>query len=59
MLTLAELAGSTFKLLRVMFDDEPILEAAVDQVVKDASWKMKTLLRTEFLLHGCGSCYLV
>jgi hypothetical protein len=31
----------------VVFDDNLKMEAAVDQVVKDASWKMKTLLRTQ------------
>jgi hypothetical protein len=40
-------AGSNFKLLGVVFDDGLIMEMAVAEVVNEATWKLRTLLRTQ------------
>jgi hypothetical protein len=45
-LQLAQPEGSSFKLLGVVFDDGLIMEMAVTEVVNEASWKLRTLLRT-------------
>ena len=40
-------AGATLKLLGILFDDSLSMEKAVNQFVSEASWKLRTLLRTK------------
>ena len=47
LLILVRPAGSNFKLLGVVFDDGLIMEMAVAEVVNEATWKLRTLLRTQ------------
>jgi len=46
-LTLNDPAGTLFKLLGVVFDDSLSMADAVASVVSEASWKLRTLLRTK------------
>lgn len=46
-LTLTDPTGSTFKLLGVIYDDGLVMDEAIAVVVSEASWKMRTLLRTK------------
>ena len=45
-LKLHDSEGSSFKLLGVLFDDSLSMATAVSQLVADAGWKLRTLLRT-------------
>ena len=45
-LTLDDPANTCFKLLGVIFDDSFTMADAVASVVSEASWKLRTLLRT-------------
>jgi len=45
-MTLDEPEGTSFKLLGVLFDDGLTMSDAVSQLVAEAGWKLRTLLRT-------------
>lgn len=51
-LTLARPEGSSFKLLGVVVDDGMMMKMAVAEVVNEASWKLRTLLRTRRYYTG-------
>ena len=46
MLSLTDSVGDSFKLLGIIFDGALSMEEAVAEVVAEAGWKLRTLLRT-------------
>ena len=45
-LTMTEPAGTSFKLLGVVYDDALVMDEVVAEVVQETSWKIRMLLRT-------------
>ena len=46
-ISMTESYGNDLKMLGVRFDVALTMKAAVDELVKDASWKLKVLMRTK------------
>ena len=46
-LSLIDPVGQTFRMLGVLFDGSLVMDEAVDELVTEAGWKLRTLLRTQ------------
>jgi hypothetical protein len=46
-LSLSDSVGQTFRLLGVLFDGSLVMDEAVDELVTEAGWKLRTLFRTQ------------
>ena len=51
--------GPNFRLLGVPFDHALSMSDAVTDLVRDAAWKMASILRTARFFHGWRNCKFV